>query len=144
MIGDGGKSCQPGKTNELLHALYEKGALLWAPFERDTLLLIPLSLHAVATTELINLSGSIHNLLFSGIEGMALRADFNLKFRLGKGRTRGEAAAAATGDFNVMVIRMDACFHLGVLDRTLKNAPEKGTRFYNLADLRAMGEKKRF
>lgn len=69
---------------------------------------------AVATLELVYLSGRIQNLLLTGIKGMARRAHFNVQVST-EGRAGDERIAAAAGNVYFVVFWVDICFHDKVL-----------------------------
>ena len=64
---------------------------------------------AVLAVELIDTSASLCCLLLASVERMALRANFNVKF--GLGRAGYECVATVTGYSCLVVVRMDSCFH---------------------------------
>jgi hypothetical protein len=67
-------------------------------------------LHAVLLAELLDPSGGINNLLLAGIEGVALRAHFNVQILGHRGvRLEGITAAAVHGDF--VVVGVNFRFH---------------------------------
>jgi hypothetical protein len=66
--------------------------------------------YRVFLAELVDPTTGIHNFLLAGIEGMTIRADFNLQI-LANGRTRLELVAAGTGDCDGLIFWMDAGFH---------------------------------
>ena len=69
-----------------------------------------LLLQAESLVETVNTSTGIYQLLFAGIEGMALRADFNLNVLLrGTGR---EDVATGTADRGLFVLGMDTFLHV--------------------------------
>ena len=69
--------------------------------------------HAVLATELVDSSGSIQDLLFPGIERMALGANFNMKF-LAKSRTGIKGVPAAADYLNILIIRVNFWFHFSI------------------------------
>ena len=71
------------------------------------------ALPAVSLPELIHTACGIHNLLLTGIEGVAGRTDFDVK-RLTQGRTGSELVAAAAAHFDLIVFRMGVRFHDGL------------------------------
>src|SRR5690606_9647256 len=78
------------------------------------------ALAAVALAELVDAAGRVHHLLLAGIERMAGRTDFHVE-RLAHGGARLELVAAAAGDVDLGVLRMNGFFH-GVLCRVGTNA----------------------
>ena len=66
-------------------------------------------LQAESLVEPINASTGIDQLLLAGIEGVALRADFNLDVLLG-GASRKDVATS-TADGSLFVVGMDAFSH---------------------------------
>lgn len=66
---------------------------------------------AVAFTELINLTGSIHDLLFTSKEWMALGAYINAHGIIAISRTCNKGIPTATGHVYFLVIWMYVCFH---------------------------------
>lgn len=65
---------------------------------------------SVFLAELVHATAGIDDLLLAGIEGMAVRADFDLQVVTQSG-TRLERVAAGTGHHRVFVLRMDIRFH---------------------------------
>lgn len=78
----------------------------------------------VFLAELVDATAAIDHLLLTGIERMAIRADFDLQV-VAQRRTRWKRVAAAAGHGNVFVLRMNAGFH-GVAG--LEPGSEKGAR----------------
>lgn len=68
---------------------------------------------AVFAAETLHASGRIHQLLFAGEIRMAVGADFDGD--LLAGRPSLVLGAAGTGDRHLIVLRMDACFHVHFL-----------------------------
>ena len=66
-------------------------------------------LTAKALVEALNTSASVNQLLLTSVEGMALRANFDVD--LGLGGTSLDDVAACAGDGAVNVVRMDTLFH---------------------------------
>jgi hypothetical protein len=64
----------------------------------------------VPLAELVDASAGIDHLLFTGIEGMAVRAHFDLQI-VSQRRARLERIAAAAVDGNFFVLGMNAGFH---------------------------------
>ncbi len=64
-----------------------------------------------ASLEFLDAAGGIDQFVFTGIEWMALRADFNFNFRLG-GSNRECIAAGATHLGIFIICRMNVCFHV--------------------------------
>lgn len=65
--------------------------------------------HAVTLLELINTSAAVNKLLATGIEGVTLGADFNLKLALYRAAFKGFTASTANDAFAIG--RMDVLFH---------------------------------
>ena len=65
--------------------------------------------HTILAVELIDTSASLCCLLLASVERMALGANFNVKF--GLGRAGYECVATVTGYSCLVVVRMDSCFH---------------------------------
>ena len=72
-----------------------------------------LGAHAVFLVEFLNATRCINNLLLAGVEGVAGRADFNVKRAFFHDGLRLENVTARAGDFNFFVFGMDIGFHLG-------------------------------
>src|SRR5579885_1994912 len=66
----------------------------------------------VALLEAIDATGGVDELLLAGEERMALRADLDAELLLGRARRPGFTASAV--DLNLLILRMDFCFHDGV------------------------------
>ena len=67
-------------------------------------------LQTKSLVETINTSTGVNQLLLAGIERVALGADFNTDFLLGG--TSGEGVATSATDGGLLVLRMDAFFHV--------------------------------
>ena len=67
-------------------------------------------LQAKTLVETINTSTGVNQLLLAGIERVALGADFNTDLLLGG--AGGEGVAASATDGGLLVLRMDAFFHV--------------------------------
>ncbi len=65
----------------------------------------------VSAAEFIDSTGSIDNLLFSGIERVAGRADFEMQVVVCKGGARLEAIAATASNGEFFIGRVDVRFH---------------------------------
>jgi len=66
---------------------------------------------AVFLIEFVHTAGAIHDLLFTSVERMALRANFNVEFGFAHGRFSGEFVTARAGNIDFMVVRMNFRFH---------------------------------
>ena len=73
-------------------------------------------LQSVLALEALDASGCVDQALLTGIERMAVRADFNM--HLVGGRARFESVAARTGDYAAAIFRMDFGFHLPSSNRS--------------------------
>jgi len=89
-----------GKTKGCLSAASEKHGSKLA-FEHIAVFLI----------EFVHTAGAIHDLLFTGVERMALRANFNVEFGFAHGRFSGEFVTARAGNIDFMVVGMNFRFH---------------------------------
>ena len=67
-------------------------------------------LQAESLVETVNTSTGVNQLLLAGIERVALGADFNTDLLLGG--AGGEGVAASATDGGLLVLRMDAFFHV--------------------------------
>ena len=67
-------------------------------------------LQTKSLVEPINASTGVNQLLLAGIERVALGADFNTDLLLGG--AGGEGVAASATDGGLLVLRMDAFFHV--------------------------------
>ena len=67
-------------------------------------------LQTKSLVETINTSTGVNQLLLAGIERVALGADFNTDLLLGG--AGGEGVAASATDGGLLVLRMDAFFHV--------------------------------
>ena len=67
-------------------------------------------LQTEALVETINTSTGVNQLLLAGIERVALGANFNTDILLG--RASGKSVTAGATDSGLLVVRMDAFFHL--------------------------------
>ena len=67
-------------------------------------------LQAELLIEAVNASAGVNQLLLAGIERVALGADFNTDLLLGG--AGGEGVAASATDGGLLVLRMDAFFHV--------------------------------
>ena len=67
-------------------------------------------LQTEALVETINTSTGVNQLLLAGIERVALGANFNTDVLLGRTGSKGVTAGAANG--GLLVVRMDAFFHV--------------------------------
>ena len=63
----------------------------------------------------VYLAGRVKNLLFTGVERMALRADVDSHVIFAVSRTRSESIAAATFYVYISVFWMDISFHVELL-----------------------------
>ena len=72
-----------------------------------------MTLHSVLATEFIHTTGGIQNLLFTGVEGMAGRADFYMQLIVQSG-TSHKVIAATAGDLDLLIVRMGVSFHASV------------------------------
>ena len=68
------------------------------------------SLQIESLVETVNTSTGVNQLLLAGIERVALGADFNTDLLLGG--AGGEGVAASATDGGLLVLRMDAFFHV--------------------------------
>ena len=66
---------------------------------------------AVFLIEFVHTAGAIHDLLFTSVERMALRANFNVEFGFAHGRFSGEFVTARAGNIDFMVVGMNFRFH---------------------------------
>ena len=66
-------------------------------------------LKPIALLETVHAPAGIDELLLPGIEGMALRADFNFKFALDRASLKGFAASAP--DYTFTILGMDIFLH---------------------------------
>jgi hypothetical protein len=66
--------------------------------------------HSILTTEFVNPTASIDNLLFARVKRMACRADFDSKV-LTQCRSGSELVAATASNLECSVIRMRVGFH---------------------------------
>ena len=66
---------------------------------------------AVFLIEFVHTAGAIHDFLFTSVERMALRANFNVEFGFAHGRFSGEFVTARAGNINFMVVGMNFRFH---------------------------------
>ena len=69
------------------------------------------SVHAVTLLELVNASARVNELLATGVEGMALGADFDLELTLDGAALEG--LAAGTANDALTVCGMDILLHCG-------------------------------
>lgn len=76
---------------------------------------------AVPAPELVDPAGGVHDLLRTGVEGMALRAHVEVKLAA-QGGARPERVPAATGHGEIAVLGMDVGFHV----RTRTGPPSRG------------------
>jgi len=97
-------SCHPslfsGKTKGCLSAASGKHGSKLA-FEHIAIFLI----------EFVHTAGAIHDLLFTSVERVALRANFNVEFGFAHGRFSGEFVAARAGNIDFVVVGMNFRFH---------------------------------
>jgi len=89
-----------GKTKGRLSAASEKHGSKLA-FEHIAVFLI----------EFVHTAGAIHDLLFTSVERVALRANFNVEFGFAHGRFSGEFVTARAGNIDFMVVGMNFRFH---------------------------------
>jgi hypothetical protein len=68
------------------------------------------SLHAVFLAEFLNTASGVNNLLFAGIERVALRANFNVQV-LAHGRAGLERKATAAVHVDFVVVWVGVWFH---------------------------------
>src|SRR3569623_1476884 len=68
-------------------------------------------LHAVTLAEFLDAAGSVDDLLQTGIERMAGRADFDVQLVLALRGAGDERAAAGAGDGDFFVIGVNAGYH---------------------------------
>ena len=66
---------------------------------------------AVFLIEFVHTAGAIHDLLFTSVERVALRANFNVEFGFAHGRFSGEFVAARAGNIDFVVVGMNFRFH---------------------------------
>jgi len=66
---------------------------------------------AVFLIEFVHTAGAIHDLLFSSVERVALRANFDVEFGFAHGRFSGEFVAARAGNIDFVVVGMNFRFH---------------------------------
>lgn len=75
-----------------------------------SLLAESLAARGVLLAELVDAAAGVHNLLLAGIEGMAVRAHFDLQV-MTQCRARDKYVATAASHIDVFVIGMNAGFH---------------------------------
>ena len=80
-----------------------------------------LSVELVALDEAINATFRVNDLLLTGVEGVAVAADFNPDLLLG--RPELHLIAADTGGYNVKVLGMNSFFHNSVPINWRTNQP---------------------
>lgn len=99
-----------------------KGAPFGAPFAFST---VACGLAGVLLTELVDATAGIDDLLFTGVERMAVGAHFDLKI-VSQRRTRRKRVPATASHRRLFVFGVDAGFHW-VVER-VRAPPEKGAQ----------------
>ena len=90
----------PGKTKGCLSAAsWKHGSKL--TFEHIAVFLI----------EFVHTAGAVHDLLFTGVERVALGANFNVELGFAHGRFSGEFVAARASNIDFVVVGMNFRFH---------------------------------
>ena len=82
-------------------------------------------LAGVLLAELVDAAAGVDDLLLARIEGVAVRADFDLQI-VTEGRARVEGVPAAAGHGDLFVLGMDSVFH-GTLG-AVRRLQEKGAQ----------------
>ena len=90
-------------------AKYARKRARQSPVASDGACLLSKLLDAVLLVELVNAAAGVDQLLLAGVEGMALRADFDRDVFLGGAGLDNGAAGAADG--GLLVLRMDSFLH---------------------------------
>ena len=66
---------------------------------------------AVFLIEFVHTAGAVHDLLFTGVERVALGANFNVELGFAHGRFSGEFVAARASNIDFVVVGMNFRFH---------------------------------
>jgi len=79
--------------------------------DRNALLSSFCASFVVFLVEFLNATGSIYNFLCACVEGVALRANFNVQCRLAQCGLGFESIATAAGNGDFIVLRVNVGFH---------------------------------